>query len=263
MIYTKFVEAFHDYTDCYCIIGGNAATILLNEDLYAGSGYAFRQTQDYDVVVIAEVKDTGFSSRFLAFLRENEYEDVVHGTEGVAKSHYYRFVTQHNDVPKMIETFSHPNLDFPLQINNHKTPVPEGNDPSLSAILLNNDYYLILKEGTIIRDNLPILDVPYLIYFKARAHLDVVNRIKLNQHIGHKADKTKHFNDVCQLALLLNSKMITKLRSQNIPNSVKMDLAKFIDILEATPLFEKRFRSIPSAYRPDKKNVLEQLRLLL
>lgn len=263
MIYTKFVEAFKNYTDCYCIIGGNAATILLNEDLYAGSGYAFRRTQDYDVVIIAEVKNTGFSKRFLEFIENNGYEDIVHGVDGDTKAHYYRFITNHNDVPKMIETFSHPKLILPLQLNNHKTPVPEGDDPSLSAILLNRDYYLVLKEGVIVRDGLPILDVPYLIYFKARAHLDILKRTESGQHIGHKADKTKHFNDVCQLSLLITPEMVTKLQGQDIPDSVKKNLAEFIDILETTKLFEKRFKTIPVDYRPDKDTVLAQLNLLL
>ncbi|HIY92026.1 hypothetical protein [Companilactobacillus sp. HBUAS56275] len=47
MLYEKFVNYFEDYHDCFCIIGGNAASILLNDELYNDTSYQFRQTRDY------------------------------------------------------------------------------------------------------------------------------------------------------------------------------------------------------------------------
>ena len=173
MKYDAFIEAFKDYTDYYCIIGGNAATILLNEDLYEDTSFRFRRTKDYDMVIISELKNTGFSKHFLDFLNDHNYWDNGSGTDMKTGSHYYRFRTEEENVPEMIETFSHPDLKYPLKLKNHKTPVPGGDDPSLSAILLDKDYYDLLKGGVIMRDGLPILDVPYLIYFKAKAHIDI------------------------------------------------------------------------------------------
>jgi len=263
MIYDKFVEYFKDYKDCFCIIGGNAATILLNEDLYQGTSYNFRTTQDYDVVIIAEMKNQGFSQHFLHFIEDNGYITTTSGTNENAHANYYRFETDHTDVPAMIETFSHPELKFPLKVANHKTPVPEGEDPSLSAILLNKDYYTVLKEGIVIRDDLPILDVPYLIYFKARAHLDITKRLAAGESIGNRANKNKHLNDVCQLSLLLTPESINKVQKQSIPSNVKNDLAEFIDVIASTSDFKRRFRTIPFELRPDIKTVISQLKLLL
>jgi len=264
MIYKKFVDAFKNYADCYCIIGGNAATILLNGELYEGSGYQFRKTQDYDVVLNAAKKNTGFSACFLKFIKDNDYEDIVHSVDEETTVHYYRFKTNREDVPRMIETFSRPELKVPLKIDNQKTPVPEGYDPSLSALLLDKDYYEILKEGTIKKDGLTILDVPYLIYFKAKAHLDITNKVKNGERVNH-ADKQKHFNDICQLTFLITDEMKKRLYEQNIPGTVKNDMKDFISIVQNTSegIFPKKFKEIPNDLRPTKKEVLSQLQLLI
>ena len=68
MISETFFDYFKDYTDCYVIIGGNAASILLAEE-----GVSFRSTQDYDMVVLFEKTTDDFSNTFMNFIKEYDY----------------------------------------------------------------------------------------------------------------------------------------------------------------------------------------------
>jgi hypothetical protein len=40
---------------------------------------------------------------------------------------------------------------------------------SLSAILLDEEYYDFLKSGVVVVEGVPVLDAPYMIPFKAKA----------------------------------------------------------------------------------------------
>ena len=47
---------------------------------------------------------------------------------------------------------------------------------SLSAILLDDDYYEFLKQGKVTVDGVTVLDAAYLIPFKAKAWMDLTDR---------------------------------------------------------------------------------------
>ena len=103
------------------------------------------------------------------------------------------------------------------------TPLPIDDDiSSLSAILLNDDYYEFLKQGRITIDGVPILDAAYLIPFKAKAWLDLTRRKSLGEHVDSKNIK-KHKNDIFRLTELLN---------QNeriiVPKSICKDIKEFV-----------------------------------
>ena len=46
---------------------------------------------------------------------------------------------------------------------------------SLSAILLNDEYYEFLKQGRIVVDGVSVLKASYLIPFKAKAWIDLID----------------------------------------------------------------------------------------
>ena len=73
---------------------------------------------------------------------------------------------------------------------------------SLSAILLNNDYYQLLLTGREIISDVPILPDVFLVLFKAKAWLDLSDRKVSGQGIDEK-DIRKHMNDIARLAVLL------------------------------------------------------------
>ncbi|MFC6259776.1 hypothetical protein [Levilactobacillus fujinensis] len=255
MISETFFDYFKDYTDCYVIIGGNAASILLAEE-----GVSFRSTQDYDMVVLFEKTTDDFSNTFMNFIKEYDYAITDQGTKENKRKNYYRFRRRDGtktDVPKMVELFSRKPINYELhEVPSEITPLHYDEGPSLSAIILNDDYYETLKLGVRLEGNMPLLATPYLILFKARAHLDILKRVMENKHIGHRADKTKHFKDVCRLTSILT---LGDYDAGPIPETVLNDLREFIKITENTE--PTRFKIIDSSL--NKAEVVASLQELL
>ena len=105
----------------------------------------------------------------------------------------------------MIEIFSR-NPDFIiLEDDAVLTPLLIDDEiSSLSAILLNEAYYELLKTGQMIVDGIPVLSPTCLIPFKAKAWLDLKER-KLNGEQVDSKNIKKHKNDVFRLALLITA----------------------------------------------------------
>ena len=87
---------------------------------------------------------------------------------------------------------------------------------SLSAILLNEAYYELLKTGQKMVDGIPVLSPTCLIPFKAKAWLDLKER-KLNGDQVDSKNIKKHKNDVFRLALLITANGYT-LSARSIEN---------------------------------------------
>lgn len=100
---------------------------------------------------------------------------------------------------------------------------------SLSAILLDDDYYKILLDGKVVINGLSILRPEYLILLKARAYLDLKRR-KENGETIDSNDIKKHKKDVLRIAteLILN-------KTKTLPLSVKSDIDMFIESLTTNP----------------------------
>ena len=105
----------------------------------------------------------------------------------------------------MIEIFSR-NPDFIiLEDDAVLTPLLIDDEiSSLSAILLNEAYYELLKTGQKMVDGIPVLSPTCLIPFKAKAWLDLKERKLNGDQVGSKNIK-KHNNDVFRLALLITA----------------------------------------------------------
>jgi hypothetical protein len=122
----------------------------------------------------------------------------------------------------MIELFSRQSdgFELPAHFNVTKVSVDEG-ILSLSAILLDEDYYAALQNHKVILDGISLLDQDLLIPFKAKAFLDLTQR----QADGEKVDKDdikKHKNDVFRLAQLL-----TEGTTIEIPDAICNDLRDY------------------------------------
>jgi hypothetical protein len=65
----------------------------------------------------------------------------------------------------------------------------------LSAILLNDDYYRMLRLHATVLDGLPVATTSVLIPFKARAWLDLTERQARGERVDQR-DIDKHRNDV-------------------------------------------------------------------
>ena len=107
------------------------------------------------------------------------------------------------------------------------TPLPIDDEiSSLSAILLNEAYYDLLKDGQVILDGIPVLKEICLIPFKAKAWLDLTERKEKGETVDSKNIK-KHKNDVFRLGQL-----ITAEARQNLDGEIASDMNRFLNEME-------------------------------
>ena len=211
-----FREHFRNYADRYVLIGGAACDIAMT-----GAGLEFRATKDLDIVLYVEALDAAFVLAFWEFVRAGGYEVQEKST---GEKQFYRFQKPTNaDYPFMLELFSRQPDVLQVAEGSHLTPLPLEEDiSSLSAILLDNDYYAFIREGSIEADGVPTVGAARLIALKARAWLDLTEREKRGEKIDSKTIK-KHKNDVFRLFQILDPA-----NDPAAPETVKRDIREFI-----------------------------------
>lgn len=193
--FESFREHFSGYEDCYTVIGGTACDILMNE-----AAQAFRATRDVDMILLIENRYAEFAAAFWEYIKEGEY---TCGWNSSAQPHFYRFTNpKSRDYPKMIELFSR-RPDFQMEHPEvHLTPLPVSEEiSSLSAIMLDENYYQLMLEGRLVVDGVSLLGAEYLIVFKAKAWLDLTSRKAAGEHVNSD-DLKKHKNDVFRLFVI-------------------------------------------------------------
>lgn len=219
----RFRQYFAPYIDQYVLIGGTACTVVMQE-----AGLDFRATKDLDIVLYVEALHEGFVKAFWQFVKQGGYQNKQHST---SKEIFYRFSSPNNrDYPPMLELFSRVPNGIKLSGQGHLTPIPlDGEIASLSAILLNEDYYHFIHSGKLKINDLPILRAFHLIPIKARAHIDLMNRKKNGEKIDER-DIRKHKNDVIRLFQLLS--LDNRMR---LPFSIQKDFSIFLDNIKNGP----------------------------
>ena len=154
--------------------------------LMTDAGLDFRATKDIDLVLIVEAVDVAFGKRFWEYVKTAGYEHRIRST---GEPQFYRFQNPRSkDYPAMIELF---------------TRKPEGRTQI---------------EGV------TVLDVPYLIPFKAKAWLDLSERKASGESVDNKNIR-KHKNDVFRLSELLD-------RNQpplRLPSPILRDMQTFTE----------------------------------
>jgi hypothetical protein len=104
----------------------------------------------------------------------------------------------------MLEFFAREPGYLPLVQGAHLTPVPfEQQVESLSAILLDQDYYRFLHAHTRQMAGVRLVTEPALIALKARAWLDLTARKAADPDAVDGRHISKHRNDVLRLSQLL------------------------------------------------------------
>lgn len=216
----RFREWFRGYEDQYAIIGGTACDLLMSED-----GMDFRATKDIDLVLIVEAITPDFGRQFWQFIKAAGYE---HRNKSTGLPQFYRFSHPTAAVyPFMIELFSRRAEAINLPDDAVLTPLPMEDDiSSLSAILLDDDYYELVRNGTVVVDGVNVLDAAYLIPFKAKAWLDLTQKKAAGQSVDSKNIR-KHKNDVFRLSALL-----TQQSNVVVTESVLADLRAFLAAMQ-------------------------------
>ena len=215
-----FGTHFSDYCDQYVLIGGAACYLAMDE-----LGLGFRATKDLDIVLCVETLDSRFVAVFWDFIHKGGYRYRERST---GKKQYYRFhKPEVSGYPHMLELFSRVPDALSLTSTSHLTPIPLGDDQSsLSAILLNDDYYRFLNEGRRKTRGLSFVGPEHLLPLKAKAWLDLSERSLIGEDIDSKSLR-KHKNDVFRLYPILNPAF-----NGEVPDTIKADLRNFLVRME-------------------------------
>lgn len=211
----RFREHFAGFDHQYVLIGGAACELLMGD-----VGLDFRATKDRE---------------------RSEGQRVL-----------YRFQKPTTpDFPAMLELFSRTPPGLSIAEGSQLTPLPISEEAaSLSAILLDEDYYAFLKSMVRSVDGIPVLGEAALIPFKARAWVDLSARRAAGEQVDER-DVKKHRNDVARLLQLLSADA-----RHPLPRRVHADMETFVTALEAAEEFDPKQFKVDMA----RNTVIERLR---
>lgn len=218
-----FKEHFKNYLDNYIIIGGAAC-----EDLLQGQGLSYRSTKDIDMILIVEAINDEYISHFWEFIKKGKYANYQIGEN---EKKYYRFHKPKNEnYPFMLELFSRVPDVVKIPEGMSYTPIPTEEDiSSLSAILMNDEYYHLTINNAIKGESFHRASNLSLICLKAKAFLDLKKRKYEGKKINSD-DIKKHKLDVFRISATLNSNDRIELTK-----NIEKDLKEFISIMKESP----------------------------
>lgn len=210
-----FTEHFKEYTEHYLLIGGGACDYH-----FQTRGLGFRATKDLDIILIVEALSKDFVNHFWDFIQTGEYSIAEIGS----KKLFYRFINpKAKGYPKVIELFSRKPDSITIPEGFHLTDIPIDEEASsLSAILLDDEYYRFTLANTTLSDGLHHANDIALIVLKAKAFLN--NKIRKEE--GQKVqedDIEKHRKDVIRLTVTLGSDA-----KVDAPALIKKDLQEYV-----------------------------------
>lgn len=186
----------------------------------------FRATKDIDMIFILEDRFQDFAKVFWEYILEGGYRCGWKNDE----LRFYRFTEPKAGYPAQIEIFTRM-PDYHLEMPEGIIPLHIDEDvKSLSAILLNDDFYDFMLKGRRIVDGVNILGTEYLIPFKMYAWLDLKDKKETGEHVNQK-DLKKHKYDVFRLLeiAVVDSKIETS-------GLVKDIIVRFLSEIESEPL---------------------------
>jgi len=160
-----------------------------------------RATEDIDMIVVAETLSDDFVRAFWQFIKDGGYKCGKRMRKNGEEPTYelYRFEEGKEGFPIKIELLSrHPDvLGEPSGF--HIEPIPAGEYlSSLSAIIMDDDYYRLTLDHSVLEDGLHIADFKSLVCLKAKAYLNLMADREAGIHRNTK-DIKKHRSDVLKL----------------------------------------------------------------
>ena len=205
------------YPDSYVIIGGIATSLILEE-----RGFPFRETKDFDIVLLADANNPDFNKDLCALLKEGKYKNAISN----GKKACYRFIEPETPgYPRIIELFSHEEHAY---LHNYLQKIQiTFNEEDLSTIVLNDEVVDFIKERKITIDlGVSVVDALGLIALKSHAYFRNLKLYNEKQIVGRE-NYAKHKNDVIRLLLSLNGDE----GSIRMPDLIKQDCSSFRQVL--------------------------------
>ncbi len=211
-VFREYMEGFED---CYAVIGGTACDIIMRD-----ADLDFRATKDIDVILLIEHRFPEVGRAVWRLVEDGGYRC---GWKGSEKAHFYRFTEpEEPGFPVMVELFSKTPDFLDGAEGLVVAPLPVDDDvSSLSAILLDDDYYEFMRGGRVTVDGVTVIDETRLIPFKAKAYLDLSERKARGEHVN-TGDLRKHKKDVFRLVQILD-----RGRAIGLPPAIKADMEEF------------------------------------
>lgn len=230
----KFREHFVDHADHYAVIGGTACSMIFEE-----VGIGFRQTDDIDMVLCVEVVDPSFTQSLKAFLDGGGYQARERSN---GRREFYRFHKPTDpSYPAMLELFARKPEALEIPEDAGLTVVEVSDEAlSLSAILLDTDYYEALLASRRTIGDILVLDERLLIPFKARAFVDLSQRKDDGDANAKGSDIKKHRNDVFRLLQLLPTDQPIE-----VTEPLKTDLRACLARVKELPEFDPNSFGVP------------------
>jgi len=215
----RFRDHFRDDSGDFVIIGGVAC-----DEWFESQGLTFRATRDIDIVLMIESPgpiSPGFVERWWEFINAGEYE-AREKLDGSRICH--RFVKpQQVGFPAMLELFSRTPDAATFDEGQVVLRIPEdGEAVSLSAILMDEVYYQLIRDHAHEVNGLRFAGPEALIPLKAAAWLDLSERSGNGESVKAR-DIRKHRNDVFHLAATLPNHP-----GPDLDDSIRADLRRFL-----------------------------------
>lgn len=211
-----FRERFKEFEGSFVLIGGSAC-----DEWFGTAGLEFRGTKDLDIVLIIEVLSPEAITALRKFVSDGGYE-IREKTAGVPV--LYRFAKPKNEAfPFMLEFFSRKPDGIQLGEGQGIVPVrADGDHHSLSALLLDDAYYSLIKQHHDVHDGLPFATATALIPLKALAWHNLTRDKAAGIEVDSK-NIAKHRNDVFRLAGILPGQP-----GPELPKPITDDLSRFL-----------------------------------
>lgn len=230
----SFADFFSEYQDNYVIIGGTALQLIM----FSQTGAVPRATHDLDLVIIIGALSENFGVKLWEYIEQAGYQSI---SSSVGNRNSYRFTGLPDHLrtiyPRMIELFSRREMKILMDKKSICGPIHISDEiSSLSAILLDEDYYSLLLQGKIIIDGISVLNAVCMIPFKAKAWMDLTDKKNQGDLSVKSEDIKKHKNDIFRLATLLTRE--TRLELQGL---VLVEMKQFMDRIEIEPVSTEQF----------------------
>jgi hypothetical protein len=117
---------------------------------------------------------------------------------------------------------------------------------SLSAILLNDDYYKFMMSGRRVVDGIGVLGAEHLIPFKMYAWINLFERKRAGEHVNEK-DLKKHKYDVFRLLQIVTAG--TKVESEGL---VTESIHRYIEEISVLDELEVRLLQMGMPFDRDR-----------
>lgn len=212
-----FREHFREFPGTSVLIGGAAC-----DDWFSRQELEFRATKDLDIVLLLEAVTPEFVAAMRKFVDDGGYE-ICQRSEG-GRPVLYRFAKPTDlRFPAMLEIFSRVPDGISLGDDQGIVPIPMGEEVhSLSAILMDDAYYALIREHWENRDGIAFATATALIPLKAHAWLDLTKRQKQGEIVDSK-NIAKHRADVFRLAATLPGQA-----GPLLPEGIREDMIEFL-----------------------------------